>query len=285
MLDEVVKLFPRTENEPDDESEIKVAVIGRPNAGKSSLINKILGEERVIVSDIPGTTRDAVDTKFTRAGTSYVFIDTAGIRRKSKVHENIEKLSVIRAVAAIDRSDTALLLIDANEGVTEQDAKIAGIAHEKGKGCVIAVNKWDTIEKDNKTMKELEKGLENSLAYLSYAPKVFISALTGQRIDKLLETVKIVSEYHSLRIQTGVLNDVLIDALAMNQPPSDKGRPLKIYYITQVSVKPPTFVMFVNDKELLHFSYKRYIENKLRDAFLFKGTPIHFIIKEKEEKE
>lgn len=284
MLDELVKLFELPSEAEEDETEIKVAVIGRPNAGKSSLINKILGEERVIVSDVPGTTRDAIDTRFERNGDKFVFIDTAGIRRKSKVKDSIEKLSIIRAVAAIERADIALLMVDANEGVAEQDAKIAGIAHERGKGSVIAINKWDTIEKDGKTMNRFLKEVETDLGYLAYAPKIFISAKTGQRVDKLLETIKTVSENHAMRVQTGVLNDVLIDALAMNQPPADKGRALRIYYMTQVSVKPPTYVLFVNDRELLHFSYRRYIENKLREAFGFQGTPIHFIVKEKAER-
>lgn len=284
LLDAVVAHFPADAAEPEEEDRIKVAIIGKPNVGKSSLINRILGEDRLIVSDIAGTTRDAIDSPITIDGQKYVFIDTAGMRRKSKVKEEIERYSVIRAVTAVERCDVAVLLIDANEGVTDQDAKVAGIAHEKGKAVVIAVNKWDTIEKDDKTMNQYLKDIANELAYLSYAPRVFISAKSGQRVNKLLEQIQVVNHNHALRISTGLLNDVLIEATAMQQPPADKGRPLKLYYMTQVSVKPPTFVIFVNDKELFHFSYKRYIENQLRAAFGFVGTPIHFIIREKNEK-
>jgi GTP-binding protein len=280
-LDALVDLFEYDDNEEIDESLIKVAVIGRPNAGKSSLINRLLGEERVIVSPVPGTTRDAIDTKVTINGDDYLFIDTAGIRRKSKITESIEKYSIVRAVSAIERADTAVLMIDAAEGLAEQDAKIAGIAHERGKGIVLAVNKWDLIEKDDKTLQKFTDGIRNDLSYLNYAPVEFISALTGQRLDKLIGTIKAVSENHAKRVQTGVLNDVLIDALAMNQPPAVKGKQLKVYYTAQVSVKPPAFTLFVNKKDLLHFSYKRYIENKIREAFGFVGTPIHFIVKEK----
>ena len=260
---------------------IKVAIIGKPNVGKSSLINKILGEDRLIVSDIAGTTRDAIDTPIEIDGQKYIFIDTAGMRRKSKIKEEIERFSIIRAVAAVERCDVAILLIDANEGITDQDTKIAGIAHERGRAAIIAVNKWDVIEKNDKTMNQYLKDIGNELAYMPYAPKVFISALTGQRIKRMLELIQTVYQNHALRISTGLLNDVLIEATAMQQPPADKGRQLKLYYMTQVSIKPPTFVIFVNDRELFHFSYRRYIENQLREAFGFVGTPIHFIVREK----
>ncbi len=284
LLDEVVKLFPEYDKNEYDEDTIKVAIIGKPNVGKSSLINRILGEDRLIVSNIPGTTRDAVDTPIVIDGQKFVFIDTAGMRRKSKIKEDIEKFSIIRALTAVERCDVAVLVIDANEGVTEQDTKIAGIAHEKGKAAVIAVNKWDSIEKDDKTMNKYLKDIANDLAYMSYAPRVFISAHSGQRVSRLIELIKEANENHARRVSTGVLNDVLAEATAMQQPPSDKGKQLKIYYMTQVSVKPPTFVIFVNSKELFHFSYKRYIENQLRDAFGFSGTPIHIIIREKAAK-
>ncbi|MBQ7242562.1 MAG: ribosome biogenesis GTPase Der, partial [Firmicutes bacterium] len=284
LLDAVVENFdPQLYDEEEDE-EIKVAVIGKPNAGKSSLVNKILGEERLMVSDIPGTTRDAIDTRVEANGNKYLFIDTAGIRRKSKIKENIEKYSIIRAVSAVERAQVVILVIDAKEGITDQDTKIAGIAHERGKAAIIAVNKWDLIEKDNKTMNNFIKDIDTELAYMPYAPKVFISALTGQRIPKMLDMIKVVWQNHTLRISTGVLNDVLAEALAYQQPPADKGRQLKIYYVTQVSVRPPTFILFVNSRELLHFSYKRYLENKFREAFGFEGTPIHFIVREKGEK-
>lgn len=284
MLDKVVSNFESDEEQEEDEYAIKVAIIGKPNVGKSSLINKILGEERLIVSNIPGTTRDAIDSPIEVDGQKYIFIDTAGMRRKSKVKEEIERFSIIRAVAAVERCDVAVLLIDANEGITDQDTKIAGIAHERGRAAIIAVNKWDSIEKDDKTMNKYLKDIGNELAYMPYAPRVFVSALTGQRINRMLEMICTVNENHALRISTGLLNDVLIEATAMQQPPADKGRQLKLYYITQVSVKPPTFVIFVNDRELFHFSYKRYIENRMRDAFGFAGTPIHFIVREKGEK-
>lgn len=284
MLDEIVKFFPDEDVEEDDDDAIKVAIIGKPNAGKSSLINKILGEERLIVSDIAGTTRDAVDSPLIVDGQKYVFIDTAGMRRKSKVEDGIERYSIIRAVAAVERCDVAVLLIDAAEGITDQDTKIAGIAHERGKAAIIAVNKWDKIEKDDKTMNKFVKDIESELKYMPYAPMLFISALTGQRVNRLFEMVKMVSENHALRISTGLLNDVVIEAVAMNQPPADKGKQLKIYYVTQVSVKPPTFVIFVNDRELMHFSYLRYLENQIREAFGFKGTPIHFIVRERKDK-
>ncbi len=285
LLDDVVEHFPKHDGEEEDEDAIKVAIIGKPNVGKSSLINKILGEDRLIVSNIPGTTRDAIDSPIEVDGQKYVFIDTAGMRRKSKIKEEIERYSIIRAVAAVERCDVAILVIDSQEGVTDQDTKIAGIAHERGRAAIIAVNKWDAIEKDDKTMNQYLKDIGNELAYMSYAPRVFISALTGQRITKMLELIRTVNENHALRISTGLLNDVLIEAMAMQQPPADKGRQLKIYYMTQVSVKPPTFVIFVNEKELFHFSYRRYIENRLREAFGFVGTPIHFIVREKGEKD
>ncbi len=284
MLDEVVKFFKKKSEEDADEGVIKVAIIGKPNVGKSSLINKILGESRLIVSDIPGTTRDAIDSYVERLGHKYVFIDTAGMRRKSKVKENIERYSLIRAVSAIERADVCILVISAEEGVTDQDTKIAGIAHERGKAAIIAVNKWDAVEKDDKTMNKYLKDIESELAYMPYAPKIFISALTGQRVSNLLEMINTVYENSNMRISTGVLNDVLVEALAMNEPPNDKGRFLKIYYGTQASVKPPTFVLFVNDSKLMHFSYRRYLENQIRLAFGFKGTPIHFIVRNKSER-
>lgn len=283
LLDEVVKHFPENKTGEEEEDVIKVAVIGKPNVGKSSLINRILGQERVIVSDIAGTTRDAIDSHYEYEGQKYIFIDTAGIRRKSKIRENVEKYSIIRAIAAVERADVCIMMINAEDGITDQDTKVAGIAHEAGKAVIIAVNKWDKIEKDNKTLNNFTKDIESEFKYLSYAPKIFISAATGQRVTKLFELIKAVNENNSLRISTGMLNDVLIEAMAMNQPPAEKGRPLKIYYITQVSVKPPTFVLFVNDTELLHFSYKRYIENQLREAFGFMGTPIHFIARNRKE--
>lgn len=284
LLDEVVKNFPKETAYNEEDDTIKVAIIGKPNVGKSSLINRILGEERVIVSDIAGTTRDAIDTPYEKAGQKYVFIDTAGMRRQSKIKESIEKYSIIRAVAAVERADVCVLMINATEGITDQDTKIAGIAHEAGKPTIIVVNKWDLIEKDNKTMNNFIKEIDKEFKYMSYAPKMFISALTGQRVHKLFETINYCSQNSTRRISTGMLNDVLIEAMALNQPPAEKGRPLKIYYITQVSVKPPTFILFVNDTELLHFSYKRYIENQLRDAFGFNGTPIHFITRNKSER-
>lgn len=283
LLDEVVKHFPEEKKGDNEEEVIKVAIIGKPNVGKSSLINRILGEERVIVSDVAGTTRDAIDSPYEYNGQKYVFIDTAGMRRKSKIKENIEKYSIIRAIAAVERADVCIMMINAEEGITDQDTKVAGIAHEAGKAVIIAVNKWDKIEKDNKTMNKFVKDIETEFKYLSYAPTIFISAATGQRVTKLFELINMVHENNTMRISTGMLNDVLIEAMAMNQPPADKGRPLRIYYMTQVSVKPPTFVLFVNDTELLHFSYKRYIENQLRDAFGFKGTPIHFIARNRKE--
>ena len=279
MLDVICGHFPKDLDEGDDDEIIKVAIVGKPNVGKSSIINRILGEERVIVSDIPGTTRDAVNTYFEKDGQKYMLIDTAGIRRKSKVTENIERYSLVRAVAAVDRCDVAVLVISAEEHITDQDTKIAGIAHDKGKAGIIAVNKWDAVEKDHKTMKKYTQKIEEELKYMPYASKLFISALTGQRLNNLFDEIKIASQNAALRIQTGILNEVLIEAMAMNQPPAVKGVPLKIYYITQVSVKPPTFILFVNDSSLMHFSYKRYIENQIRQNFGFKGTPIHFIVR------
>ena len=284
MLDEILNLLPASEEESEEDEVIRVAVVGKPNVGKSSLINRILGEDRVIVSDIPGTTRDAVDTSFEHGGQKYVFIDTAGLRRKSKIKENIERYSIVRAVSAVERADVCVLLIDAEEGISEQDTKIAGIAHERGKAAIVAVNKWDAVEKDTNTMKSFTKDIETDLAYMPYAPKLFISALTGQRVHKLFELIYAVYQNNALRISTGLLNDVIIEATAVHQPPTDKGKALRIYYATQVSVKPPTFVLFVNDSKLMHFSYKRFLENRLRDAFGFMGTPIHFVIRERENK-
>ena len=283
MLDMVIETFPEQDEEEEADEKLKIAVIGKPNTGKSSLINKLLGENRMIVSDIAGTTRDAVDTEVTYNGRSYVFIDTAGIRRQSKVNEDLERFSVLRSVSAVERCDIAIPMIDATTGITEQDAKIAGIAHENGKGVIIAVNKWDAIEKDDKTMNEFGKDIDTVLSYLPYAPKIYISALTGQRLTQIYETIDQVEESILKRVPTGILNDVLYDATSMNQPPSDKGRQLRIYYMTQIGVKPPTFVIFVNNQELMHYSYKRYLENCIRKAFGFEGTPIKFIIRERNE--
>lgn len=283
LLDQVAKHFPDNEVEKNSDDVIKVAIIGKPNVGKSSLINRILGEERVIVSDVAGTTRDAIDSPYEYNGQKYVFIDTAGMRKRAKIKESIERFSIIRAVAAVERADVCILMINATEGISDQDTKIAGIAHEAGKAVIIVVNKWDLVEKDNHTMNNFIKDIDKELKYMPYAPKIFISALTGQRVSKLFDMIKVVNENNSLRVSTGVLNDVLIEAMAMNQPPAEKGRPLRIYYMTQVSVKPPTFVLFVNDTELLHFSYKRYIENQLREAFGFTGTPIHFIARNRKD--
>ena len=285
MLDEVIAYFPEQQEYDEEDEVIKVAIIGKPNVGKSSLINKILGEDRLIVSDIAGTTRDAIDTPIEIDGQKYIFIDTAGLRRKSKIKEELERYSVIRAVSAVERADIVVLVIDATEGVTEQDAKIAGIAHERGKGVIVAVNKWDAIEKDDKTIYEHTKKLKETLSYMQYAEYLFISAQTGQRISKLFDLIDAVVQNHSMRIATGVLNEILMEAVALQQPPSDKGKRLKIYYMTQVSVKPPTFVVFVNNKELMHFSYTRYLENKIREAFGFRGTPLRFIIRERKESE
>ncbi|MBE5943932.1 MAG: ribosome biogenesis GTPase Der [Lachnospiraceae bacterium] len=285
MLDEVVKYFPDSATEEEEDDRPRVAIIGKPNVGKSSIINKLLGEDRVIVSDIAGTTRDAIDTTIKRNGTEYVFIDTAGLRRKNKIKEEIERYSIIRTVSAVERCNVAVLVIDAVEGITDQDTKIAGIAHERGKGMIIVVNKWDAIEKDDKTMNKFTNDIRQKLSYMPYAELLFVSAATGQRLPKLFETIDAVIENHSLRIGTGVVNEIMAEAVALNQPPSDKGKRLRLYYITQVSVKPPTFVIFVNDKELMHFSYTRYIENKIREAFGFRGTPLRFIIRERKEKE
>lgn len=285
MLDEVIKYFGEEVTEEEEDERIRVAIVGKPNVGKSSIINKLLGENRLIVSDIAGTTRDAVDTEITHNGKEYIFIDTAGLRRKNKIKEDLERYMIIRTVSAVERAEVVVLVIDAIEGVTEQDAKIAGIAHERGKAVIIAVNKWDAIEKDNKTIYQFEKKVRNVLAYMQYAEILFISAKSGQRLPKLYETIDIVSENHAMRVSTGVLNEIMAEAVAMQQPPSDKGKRLRLYYITQVSVKPPTFVIFVNDKELMHFSYTRYIENQIRDSFGFKGTPLKFIIRERKDKE
>lgn len=282
VLDECVRHFP-PETEEEETDAIRVAVVGKPNAGKSSLINRILGENRVIVSDIAGTTRDAIDSEYERGGQKYIFIDTAGIRRKSKVEDAVERYSVIRSYNAVERSDVCLILIDAVTGVTEQDAKIAGYAHEEGKASIIVVNKWDAIEKDDKTMNAFLLDVRNKLSFMTYAPVVFISALTGQRVDRIFENITLVSGQHSMRVQTGVLNDVLADAVLRVQPPSDKGKRLKLYYMTQAAVKPPTFIIFVNDKELAHFSYIRYIENQLREAFGLTATPIRLIVRERKK--
>lgn len=285
MLDAVLELIDMDKLEEEEDERPKVAIVGKPNAGKSSLINKLLGENRVIVSEVAGTTRDAIDTEIVYNDTEYVFIDTAGLRRKSKIKEDIERYSIIRTVAAIERSDVVVLMIDAVEGVSEQDAKIAGIAHERGRGLIIAVNKWDAIEKDNSTVKEYTKRVRDILSFVPYAEIIFISALTGQRTTKIFDLLETVIQNHAMRIQTGVLNEILMEAVAMQQPPSDKGKRLKLFYMTQVSTKPPTFVLFVNKKELMHFSYQRYIENRIRDTFGFTGTPIRIFIRERKEKE
>jgi GTP-binding protein len=284
MLDEVVKHFDKEAFTEEEDERPKIAVVGKPNVGKSSLINKMLGENRCIVSDIAGTTRDAIDTQVCYDGREYIFIDTAGLRRKNKIKEELERYSIIRTVSAVERADVVVLLIDAAEGVTEQDAKIAGIAHERGKGIIIAVNKWDLIEKDDKTIYKFTDKVRQTLSFMNYAEIIFISAQTGQRIGKLFDLIDMVIENHSMRVPTGVLNEILTEAVAMKQPPSDKGKRLRIYYMTQVSVKPPTFVMFINDKKLMHFSYTRYLENQIRNTFGFKGTPIHFIARERKEK-
>lgn len=281
LLDEIFKYFPDGEKEEYDDDYIKVAVIGKPNAGKSSLINKIAGEERVIVSDIAGTTRDSTDTVIENEFGKFVFIDTAGIRKKSKIIEKVEHYSVLRAYMAVDRADVCVIMLDASEGFTEQDSKVAGYAHEQGKACVVAVNKWDLIEKNDKTMQEFRTKLENDFSFMSYVPFVFISAKTGQRINKLYELIKYTYEQNSMRISTGMLNDVLAYATTRVQPPSDKGRRLKIYYMTQPSTKPPTFVAFVNRADLFHFSYRRYIENQIRSTFGLEGTPVRFIVRER----
>lgn len=284
-LDAIYELLPKGDNEEQESDVIKVALIGKPNVGKSSLVNKILGENRVIVSNIAGTTRDAIDSEFENSYGKYVFIDTAGIRRKSKVTENLERYSVMRTQLAIERADVCVFMIDANEGVTDQDAKIAGEAHEAGKGVIIAVNKWDEYEKDNGTVEKYKSEIYNKLSYLSYAPIIFISAKTGQRVDKLYELINVVASQNALRVSTSVLNQVLNEAIAIVQPPTDKGKRLKIFYMTQASTKPPTFVVFVNDKKLFHFSYERYLVNRLRKEFVLTGTPIRIIVREKKDKE
>lgn len=284
-LDAIYELLPKNDNEQDESDVIKVAFIGKPNVGKSSLVNKILGENRVIVSNIAGTTRDAIDSEFENSHGKYILIDTAGIRRKSKVTENLERYSVMRTQLAIERADVCVFMIDANEGVTDQDAKIAGEAHEAGKGVIIAVNKWDEYEKDNNTTEKYKKEIYDKLSYLSYAPVIFISAKTGQRVEKLYEMINMVASQNALRVSTAVLNQVLNEAIAIVQPPTDKGKRLKIFYMTQASTKPPTFVVFVNDKKLFHFSYERYLVNQLRKEFGLIGTPIRMMVREKVDKE
>lgn len=285
LLDEVTAKFPEDADTSEDEDEIKVAVIGRPNAGKSSLINRLMGEERVIVSDVAGTTRDAIDTHYEKDGDKFLFIDTAGIRRKSKVNEAVEKFSVIRSYAAVDRSDVCVIMIDGTEGVAEQDTKIAGYANEQGKACIFVINKWDIVKKNDKTMNEFKYKIRETFAFMSYASIMFTSAKTGRNIEALLEEIKKVNEQHKRRITTGMLNDVINEAVNKQQPPSDKGKRLRIYYGTQAGIAPPTFVLFVNDKELFHFSYKRFIENQIRENFGFEGTPISIIIRERKKKD
>lgn len=284
LLDAVAAHFNDEDNGEEEDERPRIAIVGKPNVGKSSIINKLLGENRVIVSDIAGTTRDAVDTEIVHNGTEYVFIDTAGLRRKSRIKEDLERYSIIRTVTAVERADVVVVVIDAVEGVTEQDAKIAGIAHERGKGIVVAVNKWDAIEKNDKTIYEYTRKLKEVLSFIPYAEYLFISAQTGQRLGKLFDLLDMVRENQTLRVSTGVLNEIMTEAVAMQQPPSDKGKRLKLYYITQASVKPPTFVVFVNDKELMHFSYTRYLENQIRNAFGFRGTALRFIVRERKEK-
>ena len=285
LLDEVVKYFGESTEEEEEDDRPRIAIVGKPNVGKSSIINQLVGENRVIVSDIAGTTRDAVDTEIVHNGTEYVFIDTAGLRRKSRIKEELERYSIIRTVTAVERADVVVVVIDATEGVTEQDAKIAGIAHERGKGIIVAVNKWDAIEKNDKTIYEYTNKIKDTLAFMPYAEYVFISAKTGQRTNRLFELIDMVRQNQTLRVATGVLNEIMTEAVALQQPPSDKGKRLRLYYITQVAVKPPTFVIFVNDKNLMHFSYTRYIENKIREAFGFKGTSLKFIARERSGKE
>ena len=284
MLDIVAENFPEGSAQAEDDDRPRVAIVGKPNVGKSSIINKLLGENRVIVSDIAGTTRDAIDTEILHNGKEYIFIDTAGLRRKNKIKEELERYSIIRTVTAVERADVVLMVIDATEGVTEQDAKIAGIAHERGKGVIIVVNKWDAIEKNDRTMREYESDIRQVLSYMPHAEIMYVSAATGQRLNRLYDMIDMVIENQTLRIATGVLNEIMTEAVAMQQPPSDKGKRLKLYYITQVAVKPPTFVIFVNDKELMHFSYTRYLENKIREAFGFRGTSLKFFIRERKEK-
>ena len=284
LLDEVVSHFPEGAGMEEEDERPRIAIVGKPNVGKSSILNKLAGENRAIVSDIAGTTRDAIDSTVVYEGREYVFIDTAGLRRKSRIKEELERYSIIRAVTAVERSDVVLMVIDAVEGATEQDAKIAGIAHERGKGVIIVVNKWDAIEKNDKTMREYENRIRQVLSFMPYAEIMYVSALTGQRLNKLYERIDMVIANQTMRIATGVLNEILMEAVAMQQPPSDKGKRLKLYYMTQVSVKPPTFVIFVNDRELMHFSYTRYLENKIREAFGFRGTALKFFIRERKEK-
>ena len=285
MLDKVMEHIPEDAFTEEEDERPKIAIVGKPNVGKSSIINKLVGENRVIVSDIAGTTRDAVDTEVTYNGKEYVLIDTAGVRRKNKIKEELEHFMIVRTVSAVERADVVVLVIDATEGVTDQDTKIAGIAHERGKAIIIAVNKWDAIEKDDKTTNKFTAEIRDMLAFMPYAEIMFISAKTGQRLPKLYEMIDTVMENHALRVATGVLNEIMMEAVAMQQPPTDKGKRLKLFYITQVAVKPPTFVIFVNDKQLMHFSYARYIENKIRETFGFKGTPIHLIIRERKDKD
>ncbi|WP_455544215.1 ribosome biogenesis GTPase Der [Intestinibacter sp.] len=284
LLDEVVENFPKGLNTEYDEDIIRVAITGKPNAGKSSILNNILGENRVIVSPIAGTTRDAIDTYFERDGQQYLLIDTAGIRRKSKVYERVEKFSVIRSMSAVERADVVLIVIDATEGVTEQDTKVAGIAHDEGKGCIFIVNKWDLIEKDNKTLGNYTKEIREKFPFMMYAPVLFVSALTNQRMNKILETVNYVASEHAKRVSTSALNDVIGEAVMLNQPPSDKGKRLKIYYGSQTGTKPPKFTLFINDKKLTHFSYQRYLENKIRENFGFEGTSVQFEYREKNKR-
>lgn len=283
LLEEVTAHFDKEAAAEEEDERIRVAIVGKPNVGKSSIVNRLIGENRVIVSEVAGTTRDAIDTEITHNGKEYVLIDTAGLRRKNKVKEELERYMIIRTVAAVERAEVVVLVIDAKEGVTEQDAKIAGIAHDRGKAIIIAVNKWDAIEKNNKTTREFMQRIRQVLSFLPYAEIIFISAVTGQRLVKLYDMIDAVSENHAMRVATGVLNEVVADAVALQEPPSDKGRKLRIYYITQASVKPPTFVLFVNDKNLMHFSYLRYIENQIRETFGFMGTPLRFVVRERKE--
>ena len=285
LLDQVISLFPESVTEEEEDDRPKIAVVGKPNVGKSSIINKLLGENRVIVSNIAGTTRDAIDTEVQWDGKEYVFIDTAGLRRKNKIKEELERYSIIRTVTAVERADVVVVVIDATEGVTEQDAKIAGIAHDRGKGILVVVNKWDAIEKDDTTIYKYTNKVKEVLSFMPYAEIMFVSAETGQRLPKLFEKIDMIIENQTMRIATGVLNEIMSEAIALQQPPSDKGKRLKLYYITQVAVKPPTFVIFVNDKKLMHFSYTRYLENKIRDTFGFKGTSLKFIIRERKDNE
>ena len=285
LLDEVVKYFPEDDEAADEDERPRIAVVGKPNVGKSSLINRLLGENRCIVSDIAGTTRDAIDTIVEHDGKEYIFVDTAGLRRKNKIKEDLEKYMIVRTVSAVEKADIVILMIDATEGITEQDAKIVGIAHERGRGIIIAVNKWDAIEKDDKTMYKFRDKIAQTLSFIPYAEILYISAATGQRVNKIFESIEVVIQNQNLRVKTGVLNEILAEAVVLQQPPTDKGKRLKLYYITQVSVKPPTFVIFCNDKELFHFSYQRYIENKIREAFGFSGTSIRILIRERSEKE